>query len=822
MREKELRIALVCYGGVSLAVYMHGVTKELWHFARASHDFRSGEPSGNPVQRAYRDLLTAIADQGETRLRVIPDILTGASAGGLNAIFLAEGLLTGRSLDPLTRLWLERADSDVLVAPEARPGNRFSKLWAQPIVEYALRRPGNAVSRTVAVETREEVRAKLSRLIRSRWFAPPFSGIGMARMIDDALVAMAEQEDGPPLVPPGHPVDLFVTATDFRGSRVPLRLHSPALATETEHRLPISFRAHGGDTTLAPRPELVFAARATSSFPGAFPPLTVAEIESLSSERRLDWNSRDAFLSRIMPHHAHAHDLDQVALIDGAVLVGAPFAEAIAALSGRPATREVDRRFIYIDPRPDLRITGAGNDRQEQKEVGFFSSIFGALSAIPREQPIRDDLERIDAHSREAARLRAIVEGLRPEVEATVDRLLGRTLFLDRPTPERLTKWRRRAQQAAAEQAGFAFHSYARSKFTGIVEHLAGLIHRAVPGEKPARESVIGALAGHFEREGLGSLSGGKLGASGDAIDFFRAHDLGFRIRRLRLLARRLSPNDIGGTLPPPKREIARKAVYDALSIYTRLDGIEVLGDEFPDLAGKVLSEPDGAIAHIAKTRDLAATDPLVDALLVEGLAQLPREQRRAMLLAYLGFPFYDIATLPLLGARGFDEFEPIKIDRISPEDASAIRPGGASTCLRGIEFYNFGAFFSRAYRENDYLWGRLHGADRMIDIVASTLEPEQTLPETTLTAIRRKAFLAILDEEEKAGLCRKSLIHTLRAEVEESSAPDPRSDQSLLQPDLIRSKKPIASGHWALVSLCWNSRSSSFCFDDSFRGVST
>jgi len=31
MRQKELRLALVCYGGISLAVYMHGVTKELWH-----------------------------------------------------------------------------------------------------------------------------------------------------------------------------------------------------------------------------------------------------------------------------------------------------------------------------------------------------------------------------------------------------------------------------------------------------------------------------------------------------------------------------------------------------------------------------------------------------------------------------------------------------------------------------------------------------------------------------------------------------------------------------------------------------------------------
>ena len=36
MREKELRFALICYGGISLAVYMHGITKEVWRLAAAS------------------------------------------------------------------------------------------------------------------------------------------------------------------------------------------------------------------------------------------------------------------------------------------------------------------------------------------------------------------------------------------------------------------------------------------------------------------------------------------------------------------------------------------------------------------------------------------------------------------------------------------------------------------------------------------------------------------------------------------------------------------------------------------------------------------
>ena len=36
LREKELRIALVCFGGVSLAVYMHGITYEILKLVRAS------------------------------------------------------------------------------------------------------------------------------------------------------------------------------------------------------------------------------------------------------------------------------------------------------------------------------------------------------------------------------------------------------------------------------------------------------------------------------------------------------------------------------------------------------------------------------------------------------------------------------------------------------------------------------------------------------------------------------------------------------------------------------------------------------------------
>src|SRR5690606_36340368 len=128
---------------------------------------------------------------------------------------------------------------------------------------------------------------------------------------------------------------------------------------------------------------------------------------------------------------------------------------------------EVDRRFVYIDPRPD-RIGMAA--REQMREVGFFRTIFGSISAIPREQPIRDNLEQIQEQSREAERVRHIRTALRAEVERAVDQIFGHTFFLNKPTARRLKIWRAKAQQAAAEQAGYAFHSYAQAKFSGVVE----------------------------------------------------------------------------------------------------------------------------------------------------------------------------------------------------------------------------------------------------------------------------------------------------------------------------------------------------------------
>src|SRR5262245_42667168 len=107
MQEKELRIALVCFGGVSLAVYMHGISKEILKLVRASSAlhhitdrtarthakfFDSVSQNGTEydTESVYFELLRDIGRHVD--LRVFVDVIAGASAGGINGTMLARAL----------------------------------------------------------------------------------------------------------------------------------------------------------------------------------------------------------------------------------------------------------------------------------------------------------------------------------------------------------------------------------------------------------------------------------------------------------------------------------------------------------------------------------------------------------------------------------------------------------------------------------------------------------------------------------------------------------------------------------------------------------
>lgn len=738
MREKELRLALVCYGGVSLAVYMHAVTREVWHLTRASRAFhdgpkdgpKDGDEAGRPVERAYRDLLALVETRGGVRLRVLTDIVAGASAGGINGVFLAQAIATGQSLEPLTELWLTRADIDALIDPEQGVPSRLSSLWARPLASAIERWQADAEVTGVRQTVRAEVHAKLARFVRARWFEPPFGGAAFDRILLGAFDAMAAAPAGKRLLPDEQPLDLFVTVTDFNGHPELLPLNSPPAIVETEHRLTLAYRdAPASAAMLGDIPDLVFAARSTASFPGAFPPFTVGELDRVLASDGRAWPGRAAFLARVLPRQAASGAAEAVVLIDGSVLANAPFRPAILALKDRPARREVDRRFVYLDPKPgkrSVRLTSNG-----AAVPGFFATLFGALSDIPREQPIRDNLESIAAHSARVARSARVIAALRPQVEASVERLFGRTLFFDRPTPARLSGWRAHATRRAVAEAGHSLAAYREVVRADVVDTLV-----RVSGDKAFEGPLYALLDG---RDDLSTID-------------LSAVDVGRRIRRLRSLGRRLS------ALIDAERESLyeplRVVVFDALSRYIACEARRL-----------ILPGADAArlVAEVEALWSLASLDAATDAAIAQAIAALPRLLRRAPLLAYLGFAFYDIATFPLLQGEEFDEFDAVKVDRVAPDDARSL--SGDTAVLKGTRFNSFGAFFSRAYRENDYLWGRLHGAERMVDILVSTVAPD-TLTPTELAAAKHAAFCAILDEEADRLTQVQPLIERLRARL--------------------------------------------------------
>ncbi len=784
IREKELRLALVCYGGVSLAVYMHGVTKELWKLLKASEARKreaNRRPYGAPdthliegdTEAVWLDLLRAVGIS--TDLSVICDILAGASAGGLNAVLLSNALSQGHDLEPLTAMWLEEADVEHLLAPEARKSaftQRLAQFYKEPVAWFAARQSASLASVDVP-EVRAEVALKLARFVRSRWFKPPFSGDTLTLMLDKAMDAMAAGNCGRPLVPPTLPLDLYVTVTDFWGVNAELGIHSPPSITEREHRLIFAFaspavtRRHGADREralfprepAAERPALLLAARATASFPGAFPPATIGEIDQRMADRGEPWPGREAFLAAQLPGERPA---GEISLIDGSVLNNAPFGPAIAAIRLRPAHREVDRRFVYIDPKPGMEgaADAPPDGRRVPREPGFFSTIFRALADIPREQPIRDSLEAISALSARIRRVTDVTDAMTPAVDAAILRAVGLRFFLRAVTPDRLRKARSRIQSLAAREAGFAYAAYAQLKLRAVLDEGASLLATAArlgPADQARLRLALRRAAearGAFHHD----AAVGRDPDNSAYVKLLKQLDIAFRVRRLRFFIRRLSA-EIAESSDPVERASAEalKAALYAVAAPFQARRTPAEPPDIPQLAAaarKVLeAAPEDtaeaasvAIDTLADALGLSTLDAEADRVLVQAATDpgFGRPMLRNMVRAWLGFPFYDIAILPMMLEDAADSFDELKVDRISPEDAVALRTGGARATLKGWQLNAFAAFFSRAYRENDYLWGRLHAAERLVDIVLSSVPAARLDP----AHWKARLFTAVLATE--------------------------------------------------------------------------
>jgi patatin-related protein len=702
---RELRLALVCYGGVSLAVYMHGITKELEKLARASARFVE-KPDENPfppsrTEHAYFNALKHRADVEGFRTRVVVDIISGTSAGGINGVCLAKAIALDAPQDGLRDLWLTKG--------------------------------------------------AILKLISGWPLLPPLAGNRMLRWLGGAFADMDGKQQGT-LMPRGLTLNLFVTTTDIHGYNRQLPITDPpAISTVVnKHVFEFADRDGNGNLDATYNPALAFAARATSCFPGAFPATGLSDIQLEDARERFSTE-----FCRV--YELAGSPVDRTWFIDGGVLDNFPFRHAVRAIPGKPAVTQVDRKLLFIEPDPGDPLAGPNG-----AVPGFGTTVWAGLSKLPRRQPIGDALDELSLYNTHVRRVKQMIGAIEDDVLATVKPWLA--LGYEEAN--------RRGNTGAIESSGYAFQAYLRVKLLAVVEGMAASISRIrrYPPSSAQARFVREALITWARSEGLVDTGGKPTDAQ---TGFLRTFDLGYGQRRLTFVIGRAS----GYYVPRQDREypeaVDRKLLNElkhglyalASELQTVLDRPEAafLGPAVEQLFGEARVRPyldgweltrfvrDSRVDLESLQKELG--DYLGRALdgfrerayaelekLTEPLPALVRDDLRAR---YIGFPYWDQTTYPARVLSDVVELDEVQVVRLSPLDTDRLTPLGEDgkpnkrLKLRGVALGHFGAFFRRAWRENDYLWGRLDGAQRLLELIGETGD-----------AAAGEAFHAIVEEE--------------------------------------------------------------------------
>jgi patatin-related protein len=750
--RRELRLAIVCYGGVSLCVYMHGTTKEIHRLVKASRLLAGGTyDEATPSERLYHDLLTQAAGPDGVRTEVVVDVIAGTSAGGINGIFLGKALAHNLSQDLLRDLWFDKGD-----------------------IKKLLRGP-----------TRLPIWLKAPWLLARGIKKAPLRGKDMSIWLYDALGGMdaggATPSSLQTLMPDGHLLQLFVTMTDFYGYDRQISIADPKLAHDRRHRHVFEFRYGEGpdlfdaDHNLG----LAFAARTTSCFPGAFPPVSVPLFKSYLPNAPGDLHP----FFRL--YEVSGADVERTYFVDGGVLDNRPFGYVIDAVRLKRAEVEVDRRLLYLEPDPGGAAAAAPDEEPET-----IPAVLGAVSGIPRREPILDDLL-------EVARLNERVRRIQDVVILSFDRIAEKTgailqgaLTPDAPPgPDTVARFNTELNDAARKDAGMAYVTYVRSKISDAVDRLGTTACNVCDYPVDANHAFLVRSVFRCWAEQAGLFE--QTSEPNDAqIRFLHTYDLDYGIRRLQFVLAGVNAwyDHVGDDGYPSRAELdaVKARLWEAI-VYLRdaMAGERFtpeltrgLGACFPvkDIADFLAEEGFEPKKYVErKQQDLDALERDLRAYLEGELKDFSRTlyadmerltdgwdwaRRQDILVRFLGFPFWDILLFPIQSVAGAGERDSVEVIRMSPRDAHLLHVPGGGPKLEGLGFAHFRAFFKRQYRENDYLWGRLDGAERMIGIVLGTGHPE-------FRAWCGRAFTAILDEEEQALRLVKPLVAHLRRQAQ-------------------------------------------------------
>ena len=766
----ELRLALVCYGGVSLAVYMHGVTKELQSLIRAARAFDKASPenpenpfrAGNPpygTEAAYFDALTDLAREGR-RLSVSIDIIGGTSAGGINGIALSKGLALGASQQPLKKVWIDDGDiRKLLRAPS------WLRLFPQ----------------TFVAATRQVVRFSSP--------TSPLRGELMSRLIMGALEEMDKATRESSLIPAGGSLELFVPATDLDGFDVLVPSGAGGASQRDRHNAQVfEFRFEQGQFGESFTPDLAFAGRASASFPGAFAPVSQESFEK-ETGKQLEFHS-----SVFHYHYPDDEHAKKVYFVDGGVLDNAPFDVVITAISHRRADSEVYRRIAYIEPDPGRDLYSASiatlpSNRRWLKDLMTVSKVKGSHPILRDLLDLRDMNHRIGDVSAIVERQKDYVVGAiawvldkqrdprdpvtepkNPGAPGATQLMVGLKDIADvKKLSDQMHVWARHA-------LGPTFTTYQRLKFEAALEPLANELARrfrfsSQSGQASFLRAVIIAWAREqdFWKHEPAITDGDKQRVTeqpGDPPgDELRAIDAPYCERRLMFILagiNELYSSKANGRVAPPRDDLdGLKTVAWNLLGGLRGTPEKVVGN-IPDKVVKFLrleavDEPGADRRNDPVLADPTAfakdNDAHFDALFAsykEGMnTELPGgsselwkafradtsgegwsdEDRQTLLSRYLGFPLWDGIIFPTISLTRLPQFTPIGVSQFSPLMATKLTPleekGKPTEKLKGIPFKHFAGFFDAMSRENDYLWGRLDGVELILRLLQEVGESD-------------------------------------------------------------------------------------------------
>jgi patatin-related protein len=773
---KEIRLGLVCYGGVSLAIYMHGVTKELFKLVRAARAFDSAyaasdfdperwftgppEVQGAPnydSEKAYFAALAALAGQGDP-LTVVLDVIAGTSAGGINGVCLARGLAGGRSLNGFRKLWLDEGDMQVLLAGHALfpwgRGKMLTKL-AESVARLGWH-PESAV----------------------------LNGDLMCNLLHSALKEMEPVE--PSLVRADESLDLFVTTTNVHGYETVIPSGAGGCShTDMSYRQLLRFhydQEHPGSETVryatdfSDVPALAFAARATASFPGAFPPVSLGSfltaIDAAATEATASENS-----ARIAEHFVYgldygASEKDQW-FMDGGVLDNGPFDHVIDAIAAKRADGLTAREIIYIEPDPGA----PPHQVPPGAEPTFAKTVWSARITIPQHTPLVAVLDELQAMNAAIAEVGAIVGAQQDEVLGYLDTAaLSGAEISGAVGYDGVTQNAQKVRAAAQQLTGnLGYATYCRLRAQAVAESFGTSLAAELrfPSESNRTNFMVAVLgAWARQQEQWKAADPDALEAQLGAVDMpvrlrraefvlqginalFDGADPSTPAMRTELVTMKSACWDLLTKLRAEQQQVASAAHAQAAALFgpraLTQDGYLTSPEVFARQQADGLRQLYQACLDAVVQAGLPGSSRALWETLRNGTGSWEAAPRTALLSRYVGFPIWDALIFPVISLARLPQLTPVTVQRFSPLDAtclSAVNADGTprpdpTAKLDGVSIGHFGAFFDQAWRENDYLWGRLDGAE-----LAFRLLSRQSGTDLDLTEHLRTALMAILTSE--------------------------------------------------------------------------